>query len=313
MPHAITGAICAWWRDRTEAGSGRYEVVAGSVWPPRRRAGRTWTSLNLLLDEIAAIGPFGIKAATDNVPVLAELDPEVLYLGWEVLLESETDPSLAIDDVFLFLRDGMELSVEEIARLQRRSPGDGCGDRPRRLSCGRRCTSAAEATAAAPVAQKEQGNRPGAVVVEKPAASSSLRGVAAELPDELMDRVGELAIAQACSEARSPIPAATRAQERLPRRLERLSSGLRDTTMGIRMVPIGSIFRASGASCTISPASVGKEIEFITTGEETELDKTMIEKARRSAGPPHPQLRLDHGLEDAAVRVAKGKPARRQP
>jgi len=91
--------------------------------------------------------------------------------------------------------------------------------------------------------------------------------------------------------------------------LERLSSGLRDTTMGIRMVPIGSIFSRFRRLVHDLSRELGKEIEFITTGEETELDKTMIEKL---ADPLVHLIRnsVDHGLEDAGVRVANGKAGR---
>jgi two-component system chemotaxis sensor kinase CheA len=68
----------------------------------------------LLLEEIATIGPCEIRALTDTVPPLDGIDPEVPYVGWDVLLDAE-DPRAAIDDVFMFLRDGMELTVEPMA------------------------------------------------------------------------------------------------------------------------------------------------------------------------------------------------------
>src|SRR3569623_1181059 len=67
----------------------------------------------LLLDEIKASGPCEIVALTDKVPPLVDLDPEATYLGWQVDLTAD-DPAAAIDDEFLFLRDGMELSLEPL-------------------------------------------------------------------------------------------------------------------------------------------------------------------------------------------------------
>lgn len=262
------------------------------------------TSLNPLLDEIAAIGPCTIKAVTDSVPALSDLDPEVPYLGWEVLLESETDPTPAIDDVFLFLRDGMELSVEEIKAATPEPMGA-------EIVLDDLVAEEAPIAEAAPPAAKQAvapvaGKQPQAANSDK-AAGSSLR-VAAERLDELMDRVGELVIAQA---RLSQIAAgsADGALKSIAEELERLSSGLRDTTMGIRMVPIGSIFSRFRRLVHDLSRELGKEIEFITTGEETELDKTMIEKL---ADPLVHLIRnsVDHGLEDAAVRVGKGKPAK---
>jgi two-component system chemotaxis sensor kinase CheA len=138
-------------------------------------------------------------------------------------------------------------------------------------------------------------------------ASSSLR-VSAERLDELMDRVGELVIAQArltqIAAQSSDGNLKTIAEE-----LERLSSGMRDTTMGIRMVPIGSLFSRFRRLVHDLSRDLGKDIEFITTGEDTELDKTMIEKL---ADPLVHLIRnsVDHGLESAEARRAAGKHAR---
>ncbi|MCR6670366.1 chemotaxis protein CheA [Devosia ginsengisoli] len=250
----------------------------------------------LLLDEIKAIGPCTIVALTDTIPPLDVIDPEVPYMGWQVDLTAD-DPRAAIDDVFLFLKDGMELSVEPLE---------------------------AEAVAVQPEPEPEPAPvatpaKPGkapkaAKSVEKEApanaeraASSSMR-VDAERLDELMDRVGELVIAQArltqIAAMSSDGNLKTIAEE-----LERLSSGLRDTTMGIRMVPIGTLFSRFRRLIHDLSRDLGKEIDFITSGEDTELDKTMIE---RLADPLVHLIRnsVDHGLEPAEKRLAAGKPAK---
>lgn len=256
------------------------------------------TSVAPLLDEIRAIGPARIRVLTDDVPPLELIDPEVSYLGWEVELQSETDPTSAIDDVFLFVRDGMELSIESLASAAPAMAGaDILLDEPL-LDM-----PASEIIASQPMAA---AGRPAAPTTEKPAAGSSLR-VAAERLDELMDRVGELVIAQ----ARLSQMAASSSDGNLKtiaEELERLSSGLRDTTMGIRMVPIGSLFSRFRRLVHDLSRELGKEIEFITLGEDTELDKTMIE---RLADPLVHLIRnsVDHGLESADKRRASGKSA----
>jgi two-component system chemotaxis sensor kinase CheA len=242
----------------------------------------------LLLDEIAAIGPCEILALTDAVPALAEMDPEVPYMGWQVDLTAD-DPRAAIDDVFMFLRDGMELSVTELTEA---------------------ATPVVEAITEASPAQAEPVKAAPDSKSTAPTASTEKAGasmrVAAERLDELMDRVGELVIAQArltqIAASSSDGNLKTIAEE-----LERLSSGLRDTTMGIRMVPIGTLFSRFRRLIHDLSRDLDKEIEFVTTGEETELDKTMIE---RLADPLVHLIRnsVDHGLEDAATRVAAGKP-----
>jgi two-component system, chemotaxis family, sensor kinase CheA len=263
------------------------------------------TNLFPLLEEIEAIGPCTVKAVTDDVPMLTDLDPEVPYVRWEVDLQCDIDPSAAIDDVFLFLRDGMELSIEPLPAEP--TGGEIVLDDP---------AAADEVARPAPGSAPRNETNPAAALADKPdkaetadrgGGGSSLR-VAAERLDELMDRVGELVIAQArlsqIANTSSDGNLKTIAEE-----LERLSSGLRDTTMGIRMVPIGSIFSRFRRLVHDLSRELGKEIEFITTGEETELDKTMIEKL---ADPLVHLIRnsVDHGLEDAAARVARGKPAK---
>jgi two-component system chemotaxis sensor kinase CheA len=268
------------------------------------------TNPALLLEEIAAIGPATVRALTEAVPPLESIDPEQSYLGWEVDLTAP-DPHEAIEDVFLFLRDGMELSVTPIAT----EPAPAAAE-PEAEPAGMAEPVAADKPAAQPAPKagkfdepapaprdRESGAKPAAAADK--AGSSSLR-VPAERLDELMDRVGELVIAQA---RLSQIAASSSdaALKSIAEELERLSSGLRDTTMGIRMVPIGTLFGRFRRLVHDLSRDLGKDIDFVTSGEETELDKTMIE---RLADPLVHLIRnsVDHGLEDADRRAAAGKP-----
>ncbi|WP_291390456.1 chemotaxis protein CheA, partial [Devosia sp.] len=263
----------------------------------------------LLLGEIADLGPAEVTALLDDVPTLDVIDPEACHLGWQVDID-HADPTAALDDVFLFLKDGMELSIAPLAVagdpgldpaaetiLDILAEATEAPDGPEAAVAGEAVPVAK--AAGAPKEQREP--RPEA------AASTSLR-VPAERLDELMDRVGELVIAQArlsqLATQSSDINLKTVAEE-----LERLSSGLRDTTMGIRMVPIGSIFSRFRRLVHDLSRELDKDIEFITTGEETELDKTMIE---RLADPLVHLIRnsVDHGLENAEARIRAGKPVK---
>ena len=246
----------------------------------------------LLLDELAEIGPSTITALTDRIPDLDVIEAETPYVGWQVDITA-SDPTSAIDDVFLFLRDGMELTLEPLADVAAEEPAPV--EEPQ-------AAPVAEAPAAAPQAPKKPAEKSEA---PERAATSSLR-VPAERLDELMDRVGELVIAQArlsqIAAQSSDLNLKAVAEE-----LERLSSGLRDTTMGIRMVPIGSLFSRFRRLVHDLSHDLGKPIEFITAGEDTELDKTMIE---RLADPLVHLIRnaVDHGLESGERRLAAGKP-----
>ena len=127
----------------------------------------------------------------------------------------------------------------------------------------------------------------------------------AERLDEMMDRVGELVIAQARLSQLAAVGANTKG---VAEEIERLTSSLRDAMMGIRMLPIGSLFGRFRRLVHDLSHDLNKEIELMTEGEETELDKTMIE---RLADPLIHVIRnaADHGLETSEARRAAGKPA----
>lgn len=248
----------------------------------------------LLLDEIAALGPAEISVLADRLPALATMDPEQCYLGWQVKL-THPDPRQALQDVFLFLLDTMELSCEPIG--QHAVPLAQNTD---------------EAVAAEPALLPPADEAP--PQAKSPERSDSSGGertlgtlrVPAERLDELMERVGELVIAQArLTQLAAASPDGN--LKAVAEELERLSSGLRDTTMGIRMVPIGSLMSRFRRLVHDLATNLAKDIDFVTGGEETELDKTMIERL----GDPLVHLirnAVDHGLETPEERVSAGKP-----
>ncbi|MDB5588456.1 MAG: chemotaxis protein CheA [Devosia sp.] len=260
----------------------------------------------LLLKEITDLGPCVVTALTDTIPNLETIDPEVPYLGWQIDLTMAEDPHAAIDDVFMFLRDGMELSIEPLTGAEPAAepvaiPAPVVEAAPAIVAATPKPAKAAKAKPApAPVAET-----PAAPPADAKAPAASSMRVDAERLDELMDRVGELVIAQArltqIAASSSDGNLKTIAEE-----LERLSSGLRDTTMGIRMVPIGTLFSRFRRLIHDLSRDLDKDIEFITTGEDTELDKTMIE---RLADPLVHLIRnsVDHGLESVEKRLAAGK------
>lgn len=136
-------------------------------------------------------------------------------------------------------------------------------------------------------------------------ALSSIR-VSADKLDYLVDLVGELVIVQAqitqvVSERSDP------AMTALAEELERLSDELRDSTLGIRMLPIGTSFSKFKRLVRDLSGELGKEIGLSTSGEDTELDKTVIERL----GDPLVHLlrnSIDHGIEMPEERQANGKP-----
>ena len=244
-----------------------------------------------LLDDLGKLGTCFAVALTEDVPFLDELDPEHCFLKWDVTLDSGCDRA-AIDDVFIFVQDEMKLTCTPLAAAEVAPPlatvATPVGDPPRLE------VSTDQANNPAPAPGRRWDDKAGGTV-----------RVQAERLDELMDRVGELVIAQA---RLSQLASATEdiSIKAIAEEIERLAASLRDTTMGARMVPIGSLFGRFRRLVHDLSRDLGKPVEFVTSGEDTELDKTMIE---RLADPLVHLIRnaIDHGIEDTASRTAAAK------
>ena len=230
----------------------------------------------LLLDELRSLGPCTVVADTSGIPPFEELDPTECHVRWSVTL-STTRPRSAIEEVFLFVIDSMQLEIERV-----------------------------DARDAAPVA----GPSPAAPAPPRAAEVHVIDGgsirVPAERLDELMDRVGELVIAQ--SRLKQIAAASTDVQVKsVAEEIERLALELRDTTMGARMVPIGQLFGRFRRLVHDLGRDLGRDIAIVFSGEETELDKTLIE---RLADPLIHLIRnaVDHGIEAPDQRTEAGEP-----
>ena len=227
-----------------------------------------------LLNELRRLGSCEVIAHTDGVPALDAMQPDVCYLWWTISVGTAADEN-AIRDVFIFVEDGASLEIERAAGTPR----------------------AATETKAAP----ESPHR-------KPAVKEATVRVPAEKLDRLVNLVGELVMNHSCL---AQAARQTSAPEFINpvQVLERLVAQLRDDVLGIRMLPIGSLFGRFRRVVHDLSAELGKEAELVTEGEETELDKSVLDQL---GDPLVHCLRnsLDHGVEPAAERVAKGKPPR---
>lgn len=280
-----------------------------------------------LLAELRTLGRCEVVAHCGEVPRLEQLEPEACFLWWSVVLS--TDQGLnAIRDVFIFVEGRCELRIDLIDDPAQ--AGDGSYKKLGEILVERGSVSpevlqatlaqqkqigdlliekggvAPEAVRAAAVEQKvvreaRARREPGAPGDE----ASSIRVPAKKL-DSLVDLVGELVIAQ----ARLSQTALMRDDPELlsiAEVVERLSADLRDNTLNIRMVPIGTTFSRFKRLVRDLSAELGKEIELVTEGAETELDKTVIDRL----GDPLVHLirnSCDHGVETPAARAAAGKP-----
>ncbi|MFC7705618.1 chemotaxis protein CheA [Plastorhodobacter daqingensis] len=250
----------------------------------------------LILDELRELGAEGIRADLSRVPPLDALDPEACLLGWAMTFPQGVTRQ-QIDEVFLFhdAEVALDAAAPALPETERPCPLAPVVD---------------EAVAAQAVLPPVPVREPDAPPSQAAPAQSETAGptmrVAAERLDRLMERVGELVIAEArlsqlADTSRDPALLAA-AEE-----IKRLASSLRDTTMQLRMVPLRSLVARFRRLMHGLSEKVGKPIDFRVKGEETELDKTVIEQL---ADPLVHILRnaVDHGLEAPDQRRAAGKP-----
>lgn len=243
-----------------------------------------------LLDELRELGECTVVAVTDHIPDFDALVPTDCHLAWDVTLVTQHGRD-AIEDVFIFVIDDMTLDIQDLTVApQAETPAEAPAET---------VAEAAAPVAAAPLETANEGR----------AAKSNgdTVRVPAERLDGMMDRVGELVIAQSrlkqLAGGSSDLALRAVAEE-----IERLASEMRDTMMVVRMVPIVQLFGRFRRLIHDLARDTGKTIELSTEGEATELDKTVIE---RLADPLIHLIRnsADHGLETPEQRLAAGKAA----
>jgi two-component system chemotaxis sensor kinase CheA len=249
-----------------------------------------------LLRSIARLGTCQVTAHTDAVPTLDAIQPDGCYLWWTIALHTVADEN-AIRDEFMFVEDGSEIAIEAMDSPAREKPVDT----PQPDVKG----PAAEE----PAVKEPPGKEPASVAPRpKTIAREATVKVPAERLDRLVNLVGEFVMNHSCL---AQAAAQTGAPEfaNPVQVLERLVAELRDNVLGIRMLPIDTLFGRFRRLVHDLSAELGKEVDLVTEGGETELDKSILDQL----GEPLVHcLRncLDHGVEPAAERATKGKPAR---
>jgi two-component system chemotaxis sensor kinase CheA len=264
-----------------------------------------------MLDELRELGEAWIRLDIDLVPPLKDLDPQVCDLAWTVDLRTGVVRE-RLDEVFLFLEGQGQVAIEPLDESRFRqveyapppTPPYQGGEQslaPPRDKGGVGGVRSA-IPSSAPVLDKVglRGMRP-----PRPPSSARIRVEAAQL-DELVGMAGELAILAETLQGLAALPAAGRWAGSLEA-LDRLGRRLREATLELRMVPIEELFARFPRLVRDLAEATGKQVELRLEGEETRLDRTIIE---RLAEPMIHLVRnaIDHGLEAPEERVAAGKP-----
>lgn len=282
------------------------------------------TNPTLLLTELRRMGVCKLMANTDAIPELNELNPEHCYTYWDIMLTTSRGIN-AVKDVFIFVEDDCELKIDAVndsdadeenqykklgeilverGDVSRDVVEEALGDHQkigemlvtRGLVTSDKIQSAlAEQEHIQEVREKRRLADTGATI-----------RVPAERLDRLVNMVGELVTVQSrLSQLAAHLDHADLVL--VAEEVERLTAELRDNTMSIRMLPIGNTFSKFNRLVHDLSAQLDKEIELVTEGGETELDKTVIEKLN---DPLVHLIRncIDHGIEPPAVREQNGKP-----
>lgn len=300
-----------------------------------------------MMRELQELGELESNVDASRLPPFASLEPQSCLLAWNLVLVGNTTES-AIRQVFDWAEGDCDLQVTLVtppvaeataatpsataAPSAAAAPSTPISTAPAAAPTASAAPAASAAVAngtgqgpaptptpaaaPAPVATPAAATHPAASTPAKAEAhgpvntdSGSIR-VSVEKIDELMNTVGELVITQAMlSQLGSKLegPTAEKLRAGLAQ-LERNMRELQESVMRVRMLPINVVFSRFPRMVRDLAQRLGKQIELKLTGEQTELDKTVLEKI----GDPLVHLvrnSIDHGIESPAVRTAAGKPA----
>lgn len=278
-----------------------------ALYPPRRmnyrirfqpesRIFATGTDPAPLLDELREMGECRITALTQEMPALDEMDPESCYLSWEILLTTDACTN-SIRDVFIFVEDVSRIDIEVLGSEETLADSSPAAESiPNLLQ---------PAQSPEEDSRRKQAEAGSSTERHDGTKGESVR-VPAEKLDKLINLVGELVINQAQVAqvaARLKEPELDRPVEEV----DRLTSELRDNVLNIRMMPIGVTFGRFRRLVRDLSKDMGKNVDLVTEGAETELDKAVID---RLADPLVHLIRncVGHGIESPEERGRRGKP-----
>ncbi len=259
-----------------------------------------------MLRELAELGDLTVNVDAGNVPSLQQLDPESCFLVWDLHLTTDVTREV-IEQVFDWAEGDCELRINEASSSPAAPVAAAPAAQPAPVAASVAAEKAAEPARPhlSVVPAQEHGDAPKQGLGD----SSSIR-VSTEKIDELMNTVGELVITQSMlTQLGGKLEGVVAEQLRAGlAQLERNVRELQESVMRVRMLPISFVFSRFPRMVRDLSGRLGKSVDLKVTGDQTELDKTVLEKI----GDPLVHLvrnSVDHGIEMPDVRMAAGKPA----
>ncbi len=255
-----------------------------------------------LFRELAEMGDMTPQVNLEDLPALVDMEPEEACLSWEVTLRGDVARE-QIDEVFEWVDGDCELSITPLGGEKAAAEKTASEDTP---------AASPAPVQAAPAAEERRGNtdrRQGERRKSRNASENSSIRVGIDKVDALINLVGELVITQSMLGQLGEdfsMDKVERLKDGLAE-LERNTRELQENVMSIRMLPISFAFNRFPRMVHDLCGKLDKKIELKMSGEQTELDKTVMEKI----GDPLVHLvrnAVDHGIESPEARLAAGKP-----
>lgn len=245
-----------------------------------------------------------VEAHLENLPEFTSINPEECYIYWTLTINTPANIDY-IRAVFEWVEDDCDIEYHEIhnENAELSKPTDIAVESPEISSDAVDSVDAASSEPVAPPAAKSASPK----ATPKNAESSSIR-VSIDKVDSLINMVGELVITQSMLGQLGQdfdMSRLAKLQEGLSQ-LEQNTRELQESVMKIRMMPISFAFSRFPRLVRDLGNQLSKKVNLVTLGENTELDKTVMEKI----GDPLVHLvrnSLDHGLETTEQRIANGK------
>jgi two-component system, chemotaxis family, sensor kinase CheA len=252
---------------------------------------------------LSELGKVTLTPLLDQLPEFGSFNSEEMYLAWDIALEADVSLD-TVRDVFDWVEFDCEVNITE--RVLGAKVEHGVIEAPVKAVETTPVTAAVEAVQKiAPPVEAEKHEKKAA---KKDAASTSIR-VDIEKIDVLLNLVGEMVINQAMLNQLARNKNGKESSMELEQGLallERTTRELQEAVMEIRMLPVSVTFSRFPRLVYDLSAKLKKKVELKITGEQTELDKTVLEKI----GDPILHLirnSLDHGIESPQDRLAIGK------
>lgn len=270
---------------------------------PNEEILRNGTNPFYLLDDLHAMGEAKVVAFYEKVPVLSNFNPVNSYCHWQVVLNTEESVN-DIKDVFIFVEDECEISIEEIGSgnlLTAEAISSTIEEASKLQKSLTKEELIAKAAASIPGQDKKETKKK---VQLKEHKISSIRVNSTKI-DELVNLVSELVTIQAqlnlfAENDGNPAVLA------LAENIQKLSRQLRDNAFSISLIPLQSELMRFQRLVRDLSKELDKDIDFVIEGGDIELDKNIIEHLT------DPLLHIirnavDHGIEMPDERIKNGK------